>query len=827
MAQSRSRFLRFSLALIGAATLGACGGGGDPPPTGPGGGPPSGTVTTAIPAGGGVVTIATSGHPYEGLTLTVPSGTFASTVHWALRERTDLTLPSLPSGYRVGGPLLEVTTDAPRGGALMTLDVPIPRPAGEGLVLAFYDPARRIMEVLPTVAQTDASTRVVTTHLRADLLLGRQLAGLLAPPGSGGSSTGVLVPIVFSLPQPAVPSVTSDRWPVVDYGSVAFPAGFGAAIPAIQTVAAATNAGTNNIVKPLSTPGFYADAGILGAVQDAANSPGIDAPGLAALAAQYSGTPKPQRDDLVFQNLTASLALTKKPTLAVLFPISNGPVPSSAVYANPVGSGANGITAAMPTQGSDGVLGKGPAGFQAMAAKVFGDGPSTTVDAAMPLPSFVFDFAKPTSAEQIIDQYDGLSLTQKIALNEQLIKSFDMKHKLSMQIVRGGASTPVDTGTTQAMRQDFLKFRVDSGGGKLDVYDAVTGQLVASDDGSGVDVSGLPGPEGAAPRDLIFSTSSIVPGAPTDRQGTPFNVSLDRVPFRANPDTAHITANDMDVNFDAPVFYPPSVGFKITWDWGDGDSDIEWNSTTATHRYAVAGDYTVKVTLYSADDWVELAQGFTYVRTDSSPHWRLTSMQNADTLDLNVPIPIAQLLQQAITSPGSAMISVDLAAPRLAGVPDLVLLRLRINLTGSWTTSNCCGPVPALGASHPNELWAELGSRKPSLQPGFGTRFTDYEDDYWKESTSDLGAGTMEGQHPTGRYTYEFRPPDPATQPPIIQTGPEYVLRISAARRGTAMSGTITFYYWPRQDPIPGESAAYYDEFPDSYSFPFTAVRIK
>ncbi|MCC6773747.1 MAG: Ig-like domain-containing protein, partial [Gemmatimonadaceae bacterium] len=183
--------------------------------------PNSDAITTSVPTTGGVVAITTSGHPYKGLKLTIPTGTVSATVNWEMRLLPNLTLPTLPTGYRVGGAILEISNDAPQGAKLMTLDVPITRPAGEGLVLAFYDPVRGVMEVLPTVAQSDTSTRVVTTHLRADLLMGRPVTGVLARLGGAGTA-GALVPITFSLPQPtaqAAFNAATDAWPVLDYGA--------------------------------------------------------------------------------------------------------------------------------------------------------------------------------------------------------------------------------------------------------------------------------------------------------------------------------------------------------------------------------------------------------------------------------------------------------------------------------------------------------------------------------------------------------------------------------------------------------------------------------
>ena len=57
-------------------------------------------ITTSVPTGGGEITVSTPGHPYEGLTLAVPTGTFANAVDVSLRVALDVPVPALPAGYR-------------------------------------------------------------------------------------------------------------------------------------------------------------------------------------------------------------------------------------------------------------------------------------------------------------------------------------------------------------------------------------------------------------------------------------------------------------------------------------------------------------------------------------------------------------------------------------------------------------------------------------------------------------------------------------------------------------------------------------------------------
>ena len=343
----------------------------------------------------------------------------------------------------------------------------------------------------------------------------------------------------------------------------------------------------------------------------------------------------------------------------------------------------------------------------------------------------------------------------------------------------------------------------------------VFGPEVGRSDGPGIDLSRQVGPDNGQKNPFVLSTFQELGNK--IRQMLPQDIEVVRARFSASPDTARVRGDTATVTFETDVPLPPPGGFRVRWDWGDGTSTSNLGLTAGTHFYGTPGDYTVTATLLSADGSRVLSVDTVYVKRESSPHWRLTSMQNPDELDLSVGIPLAVILQRAIASPASAMIAVDEAAGGSA-------LSLRINNTGPWTARNCCGPIPLPA---PNELRALLG-----VLPAIGAAATDrafegYTQSRWSESTSDLGAGSMTGQYATGSFQYEFRPPLGPAEPPIRRSGPEYVLRLTATRNGTAMTGVITFYYWAFEEATPTEPRGYFDRDATSASFPFTAVRIK
>lgn len=769
-------------------------------------------MVDVVPVGGGEVAITAPGHPYQGLTLTIPPGTFPAPVNWSLRVRPGATPPALPSGYRAAGPLLEIATDAPRGTALMTLDVPVRRQSGEAVVIVFIDPVRGAMEVMPTVGISATSIRVATTHLRADLLRGRRSAGsavrLAAPPI--GSTIGSMMPVLVTLPQPPVNPVinpNTQSWPVLDNGSAELPDGFGSTIPAM-TVLGTLSGMSAHIVKGLSTPGTYADGGILGAVEAAAQNPGITTAQLNALLGQFGPMPKADRDELTSQVMTAELAITGNPGLAALFKSSQGPTDDETWFTNTIASSNNELTTKEPTKPGTGVLSQVAAGFSGLTVQSTNDGPATVADGALPMSSFVFDFEKAGPYVDLIMQYENLTPAQRIALNEQLIKTFKTKTDYELETIPGGGYSK-DTDPTLAVRSDQLTIRVAGGTVKFSLHD-LFGPEVDRSGGPGIDLSNHVGPTNGQKNSLIVSTFQELGNK--IRQMLPENIEVARARFSASPDSVRVATDSTAVMFQADVPLPPSGGFRVRWDWGDGQTSENLSLTAGNHTYAASGDYTVTATLLSADGTRVLAIDTVRVKGDAVPNWVITSITNPDTLQSTPLVPLSEILVNATTSPGTAMISLASGL----GVSELSLR----GLPGGWNATNCCGNGPAL----PGELRGRLGL-SPAFTTTYGKYFVDrgYGATRFSQSTTDLSAGTMSAEASLGTYTYNIRVP---LGGPDRQPGPEIVMRMDGIRNGKVMTGTITLTYFSIEDPT-GNDPTFYIDGPETFRFPFTAMRIR
>ncbi len=775
--------------------------------------PGSEILSEAVPTGGGVVTISTSGHPYEGLALTVPPGSFPNAVDVRLRVNGDATVPTMPTGYRVDGPPLEIALDAPRSDGLMTLEVPVRPGPGEAAVAVLYDRERGVMEVLPTVARSDTGIEVVTEHLRSDLLLGPESASgspQAAAQVGLGSSSAELLRIIHAVPQPPVPSVydpAAEGWPVVDHGSAAAPGGLGEVITALQVFSRSSLFTPRSSINTLSTPGFYADAAVLGALQTARNRPGMSLSERLRMASILGRTPKAERDDNVYRTTTASMALTGRPAILAMFSELAGPSEDATWFTTAVASSEEGLSVSQPADPSPRVWPRTPAGLANMLVRATADGTFEPADAALPLSSFVYDFETTSETLGTIRQFEDLPPLSRLAVNSALRERLGVPKNPFETSPLAGLWSAGNSEDVVPVRGDALRLRVGDGSTEFSVHDLASGALLATSGVEGVDLAPLVGSENGETKSLMATTFVRLNGLL--RQLGPEGLQLVRARFAVSPDTARISADSTTVSFEADVPSPPSDGFLIRWDWGDGTTTENLGLTSAMHTYAESGEYTVVATMLSADGQRTLAVDTLTVEDETSPHWRLTNIVDADELGSAASVPVTVLLADAVANPSSAMIGIDLIpfGPRA--------LQMRVLAGGTWTTENCCDPLVPLLLG---ETRQRLGVQ-PTLTLGVGDFFTGFSESRWSQSTPDLSMGTISGQQTLGVFIYNVR--DAGSQ-----TGPQIVLRTEATRSGKTMTGTITLIFWPIGDVLPGETLQYVEE-PDFYRFPFTAERIR
>lgn len=565
-----------------------------------------------VGAGGGVIAITRSGHPFEGLELTVPSGAFTGTAAFRFRARPAPEGLVLPAGYVVRGPVLEVQTNAGRSDGLMTLEVPVSTGAGERVVLAFRDPVRGTLEVLPTVAHSATSVTVVTSHLSADLLLGAPTASAAASTAVGGprrqgtpsGPTGELLAIVQEWPIGLV-RVPLNAWPVLDHGSAAHPDGHGVAIPALQAVAPSVlTAPLSEIVRTLSVPGFYAEAGPLAALgilhQGLSAHAGWSA---AAVSAATAGLSRDERDELVTRNVTAALALTGRPV-----PLAARVAGTPFSFLSAVGGGDHLLQVRPSTSVTElHVVRTDGSGLATIRFPSVVGGARVTADEVVPLPSFLVPWEQ---ASEVVADLGRLAAAgsgdARDAINRGLAQRAGLPEPTIAASVLGGPFAEVSG--PLVVRTPATQVRISGGRfGAFTLHQPSGDEVGRGDEQTAIGVAeAVAGVESGESVERIAALFEVVGGVA--KQAHAVRLPLLHAPFAITPDSVHANGAPYVAEFAASVPAPPEDGFRIVWDWGDGESSDLSGLLTATHEFDGVGFYRVVATLQSADGSRDLAR---------------------------------------------------------------------------------------------------------------------------------------------------------------------------------------------------------------------------
>ncbi|MGE0443438.1 MAG: hypothetical protein AB7S39_23380, partial [Gemmatimonadales bacterium] len=531
--------------------------------------------------GPGSFAITTPGHPYRGFKMTVPAGTFASAGTWSFRTATNPVLPALPAGLTVAGPVLEVSTDQGRGGHLVTIDVPVNRTGGKAVVIAFRDPARGALEILPAVAVTDSSVRVMTAHLNAGLLLGPAASNVRAAPAAEGPTAaaalgiaiGQLVPIELVKPLlPVAPVVDgAERWPVLENGSWFSPDGHGPAIPAFEALASADGGSAlGSLFQGLGTPGVYPESGPIAALIRSQERLNLRIPGiLNEFLTEFEKLTASDQDQLTANAFSASLSAVGHSLATLLKPVVGDPL-----YANVVSTdGGNSFGLFHPALEALGSLVHAEgSGFQPLAVKGTIDGITVGINQVLALPSFLAPFEEVSDLLAKLRVNATLSGAEREAANQQMAAEAGMPGQtLSTEAYPGAGSTPVH-GMHVSVRGllDALNLDLDQVGGNV----SVLAHLVETG------VFAQLGPDGLLPLAELLNRTATKPGARRPfalvsmlaagghlKQIGATTLEIENAPFAVSPDTAYFDGPVPEVSFTSDLPDPPS-SYRIQWAWG-------------------------------------------------------------------------------------------------------------------------------------------------------------------------------------------------------------------------------------------------------------------
>lgn len=594
------------------------------------------TTDFAVGAGGGTLTINDPEHPYAGLKISVPPGTFSGSATWQFGFDEQASPGTLPSGFKQAGPPIRITTAQPRGSKLMTLEVPVTTAPGELAFIALRDASRNVAELLPVIDRTENSVVVATTHLRADLLPGPiEAAG--ARLGSV-NTVGWMMPVSLPLPSEILGNLPSfngeiNRWPVLDYGSAMFPSGHGIGIAVMQALGTTPNYPRfTQMLKGLDKPGLYAEAGPLAAIQmvqrDVADAM-VTTVGQLSQALNQHG--KSIRDALLLQNVVAGVRYTGR--AALVAGIAEGAGNQALIAAAAVSGAASSVSLLHSANASPIPVSISAAGIDDIAIPSVAGGVAGTISEMVPLSSFTIPTEVAHIALASLRAVHQASGAVREALNQEMARSAGQPEvKIEIQHILDGPWREIDAGKLigAAIRSHEARIRVNTA---LATIHRVGGSLVSEFHGEAVKVVeslDLESEPEATPISRIFATWSDVISV-AGNQISAANIQLARAYFEVTPDEVEIETGSQEVEFTAKVPMPPEAGYIIEWNWGDDEITEVNGSLTASHEYANVADYTVIATLMDASNRDKLAIDTVKVRGGASAWvgWATMSQTNS------------------------------------------------------------------------------------------------------------------------------------------------------------------------------------------------------
>ena len=136
---------------------------------------------TTVGAGGGTLRYTNPGDALNGLTISIPAGSYPSAVQWTVIADSTIAV-TLPAGFSQVGPVLVITNGQDYADSVMTLTMPMQVGAQDAVAPFFFDPTTGTLEGVPLVARSATSATLATRHFSGDFI---------AIPGSGPGLSGL------------------------------------------------------------------------------------------------------------------------------------------------------------------------------------------------------------------------------------------------------------------------------------------------------------------------------------------------------------------------------------------------------------------------------------------------------------------------------------------------------------------------------------------------------------------------------------------------------------------------------------------------------------
>jgi len=206
----------------------------NPPPSSSGNittGPSRTLLSQDVTSSGGTIKISAPGDSLDGLTITVPSGSYSTSRNFTISE-AHITSHVLGANFNPVSPLINISNGGGYSATPMILRIPAKIPSGDFAMAFFYDDVHGKLEGLPILAMDNNSVTVMTRHFDESAIANISGAGDHKGERISGLADFAQL-VVTAIPASLLIQGTNnsdfkpgtDDWQFVNYGSYLAPGG--------------------------------------------------------------------------------------------------------------------------------------------------------------------------------------------------------------------------------------------------------------------------------------------------------------------------------------------------------------------------------------------------------------------------------------------------------------------------------------------------------------------------------------------------------------------------------------------------------------------------
>ncbi|MBL0937725.1 MAG: hypothetical protein IBJ03_02460 [Gemmatimonadaceae bacterium] len=124
---------------------------------------------TVLSSSGGTITYRKAGDPLDGMSVTVPAGSYSSATTWTITADS-VARPTLAQGFSQVGPTITIDNGVAYADSMLSMSIPTTAESNDAIAPFYFDAATGYLEPIPIVERSAGRLAFATRHFSRDLL---------------------------------------------------------------------------------------------------------------------------------------------------------------------------------------------------------------------------------------------------------------------------------------------------------------------------------------------------------------------------------------------------------------------------------------------------------------------------------------------------------------------------------------------------------------------------------------------------------------------------------------------------------------------------------